>query len=117
MKGDEERVIRAFVAWLEADGWSVDREVSFCDVVAQRGGETLFAEAKGETAAIGLDVDTMYGQILRRMPLAEDPSYRFAVIVPTRSKSAVMRVPKRTRSLLRIKVYEITAEGRVLEFE
>jgi hypothetical protein len=28
----------------------------------------LYAEAKGRTAAIGLDVDTLYGQLLRRMP-------------------------------------------------
>jgi hypothetical protein len=115
MRDDEARVIQAFVRWLEAEGWSVEQEVSFCDVVARRDGETLFAEAKGETAAIGLDTDTMYGQILRRMPIEEDDSYRFAVVVPTRAVAAALRVPKRTRDLLRIAVFEVTAEGAVRE--
>ena len=108
-------MIQAFVAWLESDGWAVELEVDFCDVVARRGGETLFAEAKGETAAIGTDVDTMYGQILQRMPIAEDESYRFAVVVPTRARDAAARVPRRTRELLRISVYEVTADGQVLD--
>lgn len=115
MRGDEARVIAAFVAWLVAEGWSVEQEVGFCDVVARRDGVTLFAEAKGETAAIGLDIDTMYGQILRRMPLEGDESFRFAVVVPTRAKAAALRVPKRTRDALRISVFEVTAAGKVLE--
>jgi len=45
----------------------VAREVEFADVYAERGVERLYAEAKGRTAAIGLDVDTLYGQLLRRM--------------------------------------------------
>lgn len=117
MRGDEARVVAAFVAWLEAEGWTVEQEVDFCDVVARRDGMTMFAEAKGETAAVGLDVDTMYGQLLRRMPIAEDESYRFAVVVPTRARHAALRVPRRTRDLLRISVYEVTAEGAVLEIE
>jgi hypothetical protein len=117
VRGDEARVIRAFVAWLEAEGWSVELEVDFCDVVARRGGETMFAEAKGETTLPGLDVDTMYGQVLRRMPIADDESYRFAVVVPTRARDAALRVPKRTRDLLRISVYEVTAEGEVRGIE
>jgi hypothetical protein len=36
-------------------------------VFARRGDERLYAEAKGRMAAIGLDVDTLYGQLLRRM--------------------------------------------------
>lgn len=117
MRGDEARVIAGFVDWLGSEGWSVEREVDFCDVVAKRDGETLFAEAKGETAAIGLDVDTMYGQILRRMPLAADESFRFAVVVPTCAKAAAVRVPKRTRDLLRITVFEVTEEGYVVEID
>ena len=113
MRGDEARVIAAFVTWLEAEGWSVESEVDFCDVVARREDETLFAEAKGETAAIGTDVDTMYGQVLRRMPIAENESYRFAVVVPTRARAAALRVPKRTRDILRISVYSVTSEGEV----
>ncbi len=113
MRGDEERVVSAFCGWLEDDGWSVRREVDFCDVVAERGDETLFAEAKGRTAAIGLDVDTLYGQLLRRVPLHDTGTARFGVIVPTSARAAALRVPEATRHLLRITVYLVDENGRV----
>jgi hypothetical protein len=70
----------------------VKREVDFVDVYAERGAECLYAEAKGRTAAIGLDVDTLYGQLLRRMknPAAEA---QYAVVVPTAAVAAARRVP------------------------
>lgn len=61
-------MVDAFNHYLEADEWEVSREVDFCDVVAKRGTQTIYAEAKGKTAAMGLDTDTLYGQLLRRMP-------------------------------------------------
>jgi hypothetical protein len=109
MRSDEARVIAAFERHLINDGWTVTREVEFCDLVAERDRRRLFVEAKGRTAAPGLDVDTMYGQILRRMPLdADDTSHHFAVVVPTgAAKKAELRVPARVRQLLRIAVYAI----------
>lgn len=47
--GDEPR-LAAFQAWLEAQGWSVTLEVNFCDVLARRGTQVLYAEAKGITS-------------------------------------------------------------------
>ena len=61
----------AFADWPQHDGWTVDMEVDFVDVSARRRGERLYAEAKGRTADMGLDVDTMYGQLLRQM---KDPA-------------------------------------------
>lgn len=61
VRGDEERVIEAFCAFLNEQGWQTEREVGFIDVVAQKDGRRILAEAKGRTAAIGLDVDTMFG--------------------------------------------------------
>ena len=92
MRGDEERVVAAFVDWLRQNGWTVKREVDFVDVYAERDAERMYAEAKGRTAAIGLDVDTLYGQLLRRMndPAAEA---RYAVVVPTAAVAAARRVP------------------------
>lgn len=55
-------------AWLETDGWTITSELYFVDVIAERAGEKLYAEAKGRTTAPGLDIDTAYGQLLRRMP-------------------------------------------------
>jgi hypothetical protein len=106
-------VIDAFARHLAEGGWNVSPEVDFCDLVAERAGERLFVEAKGRTAAIGTDVDTMYGQLLRRMPLAEDPGSRFAVVVPTRAELAALRVPSRVRALLSVDVYVVDDGGAV----
>ena len=113
MRGDEQRVVDAFARYLGERGWLVSPEVDFCDLVAERGGERLFVEAKGRTAAIGTDVDTMYGQILRRMPIAEDPAARFAVVVPARAQTAALRVPPRVRALLSVEVFVVDDAGTV----
>jgi hypothetical protein len=80
MVGDEARVLDAFCIWLETHGWTTRREVAFVDT-ASRGDHRLYAEAKGRTASVGPDVDTMYGQLLRRMPAEELGSAIFAVVV------------------------------------
>jgi hypothetical protein len=113
VRGDEKRVVDSFCAWLEHDGWEVSREAAFVDVVARKGRRTLYAEAKGRTAAIGLDIDTMYGQILRRMPFDEDPAALFAVVVPEEAARAALRVKKRVRDVLRIQIYAIGRDGSV----
>jgi len=117
MRGDESRVVEAFCQHLVDHGWQVRREVGFCDVVAQRGSETLYAEAKGRTSEPGLDVDTLYGQLLRRMPIGEDMSARFAVVVPASAKVAALRVPASVRALLRVDVYTVGDEGHVSQVE
>ncbi len=113
MRGDEARVVEVFCRHLQENGWSVTREVDFCDVIAEKDGERIYAEAKGRTAAVGLDVDTLYGQLLRRMPIADDAGARFAVVVPTEGAKAVARVPERLRELLRIDLYVIDENGKV----
>lgn len=113
MRGDEQRVVEAFCTWLEAAGWTVTREIDFADVLAERDGTRLYAEAKGRTAAMGLDVDTMYGQILRRMPLKDDPDVHFAIVVPEEAEAAVLRVPPRVRDALDIRVFVVEADNTV----
>jgi hypothetical protein len=112
MRGDEKRVVDAFVAWLQQNGWTADTELNFVDVCARRGDERMYAEAKGRTAAIGLDVDTLYGQLLRRMA---DPSAgaRYAVVVPTVAVQAALRVPAWVHQRLSIDVYEVDDAGKV----
>lgn len=112
MHGDEKRVVDAFVAWLQEDGWMANTEVNFVDVYARRGDECLYAEAKGRTAAIGLDVDTLYGQLLRRMT-DPDSGARYAVVVPTPAVQAALRVPAWVRQRLGIDVYEVDDAGTV----
>ena len=112
MRGDELRVVDAFAAWLESEGWEVRREVEFVDIMATRHGETLYAEAKGRTAAVGLDVDTVYGQLLRRMR-DESAGARYAVVIPTEAVTAALRVPPWVRHRLAVAVYEVAETGAV----
>jgi len=63
----------------------------------------------------GLDVDTLYGQLLRRMPDTEQEPARFAVVVPDTAPRAALRVPSRIRSLLRIDLYTVSETGVVRE--
>jgi len=110
----EVEVVEAFSAALRADGWDVHTEVDFVDVVAERGDWTLYAEAKGTTSSPGLDVDTMYGQLLRRMPADERPGVRWAAVVPEHVLPAVLRVPASVRARLVIDVYSVSSEGQVM---
>src|SRR4051812_17912496 len=112
MREDELRVVDAFAVWLESEGWEVRREVEFVDIMATRDGEALYAEAKGRTAAVGLDVDTMYGQLLRRMR-DESAGARYAVVIPTEAVTAALRVPAWVRARLAVDVYEVAETGVV----
>lgn len=87
----EADVVAAFVSWLEQEGWRVSTEVDWADVVAERGSERLVAEAKGKTSGPGLDVDPLYGQLLRRMASSAETQY--AVVVPEALVPAAERVP------------------------
>ena len=113
MRGDEKRVVDAFCAYLERDGWSVQTEVARVDVVAKRGSEHLYAEAKGRTEGRSVDVDTLYGQLLRRMPNDEVGHARFAVVVPEGMVREAKRVPSRVRLILNIDVYAVSDTGEV----
>jgi hypothetical protein len=100
---DEDRVVRAFCLWLTSEGWTtVETEKDFIDVVAERGDEKLYAEVKGKTTSRpGVGLDTLYGQLLRRIPSEEvgEPKTRFAVVVPKNAETAALRVPVRVRQL------------------
>jgi hypothetical protein len=89
----------------------VRTEVACADVIAERDGERLVAEAKGMTTAPGLDLDTLYGQLLRRM--TSDPSTRRAVVVPKELVKAAARVPQAVRDTLRVDIYGVTMDYEV----
>ena len=112
MRGDEERIILAFIAWLEREGWSVQREVAFVDVLAEKDEHRLYAEVKGRTSSPGTDIDTMCGQLLRRM-VDPDEQASYAVVVPAGALNAALRVPGWIRERLGIEVYAVTDDGEV----
>lgn len=113
MIGDEARVTAAFTAWLRDAGWTVRLEVAHVDVVAERGTQRLSAEVKGRTTDAGLDVDTTYGQLLRRMTDTEPGDVRYGIVVPTAAVRAALRVPAHVRIALHIDVYEVDDSGTV----
>lgn len=112
-KGDEARVVAAFTRHLVAEGWTiVTTPGSWADVIAVRGAERLVAEAKGNTGSnAGLDIDTMFGQLLRRMGDAGVTTW--AVVVPTSVAPKVLRVPRAILDRLHIDVFEVTDAGEV----
>jgi hypothetical protein len=112
MCGDELRVVDAFAASLGRRGGEVRREVEFVDIMVTRHDETLYAEAKGRTEAVGLDVETMYGQLLRRMR-DESAGACYAVVIPTKAVTAALRVPPWVRHRLAVTVYEVAETGAV----
>jgi hypothetical protein len=107
----EAEVVEYFRGWLEAEGWQVEPEVAWADVTATRGERTLIAEAKGTTTDIGLDVDTAYGQLLRRM--SDDSSTVYAVVVPKPAVKAALRVPDHVLAALRLSVFSVAEDGTV----
>lgn len=109
--GKEAHVVAALSAWLTERGWSVTTEIDYLDIRAERGDERLYVEAKGRTSSPGLDVDTMFGQLLRRMT---DETARYGVVVPDgRPLTAVLRIPEPVRRRLRIEVYAVSDDGTV----
>lgn len=114
MRGDEARVVEAFCDYLVAEGWIISDEPGYTYVVARRDEVTLYAEVKGRTTDPGLDADTMYGQLLRRMQAEALGRDTFAVVVPTAALRSALRVPERVRQILGIAVYEVTDSGDVI---
>ncbi|MFP3712567.1 hypothetical protein [Puerhibacterium sp. TATVAM-FAB25] len=81
-------------------------------MVGQRGVERIVAEVKGYTTRPGLDVDTLYGQLLRRMA-SRDEETRFAAVVPPSMAAAATRVPWVIRDLLSVDLALVADDGTV----
>ncbi len=107
----EHEIVAVFLHWLRSDGWEVSTEVAWADVAAVREGERFVCEVKGKTSEVGLDVDTVYGQLLRRM--ADESGTRYAIVVPSAAIRAALRVPERVRERLGITVYEVAEDDTV----
>jgi hypothetical protein len=115
-RGSEAPVERGFKRWLEREGWRLISDAgSWADVIAERVFEVRNDdEVKGFTSGnTGTDVDTMFGQLLRRM--MPGGATTWAIIVPTRTLPKVLRVPVEVRRALGIRVFEVRNDDEVIE--
>ena len=109
----EKQVEDAFAAHLRADGWDVStNNRDYVDLLAKRGSEVIVAELKGHTSSPGLDVDTGYGQLLRRMD-PEQASVRYALVVPATLRKHVTRVCQGVRERLGVELYVVDDDGAI----
>jgi hypothetical protein len=81
--------------------------------VASGGDRRIYAEAKGRTAAIGLDVDTITASSCAVCHLKRLALIQFAVVVTDVAGEVQLRVPERVRAVLRIHVHSATEDGEV----
>ena len=78
--------------------------------MAWRGAERIIAEVKGHTSEPGTDVDTLYGQLLRKMA-PDHADTLFALVVPESLRRWVDRVPEEARAKLGIEVWLVPDVG------
>lgn len=111
----EAAVNSIFAAWLESQGWMVDRSAFDADIVARRGETELRVEVKGDASDRGIDEDTSYGQLLRRM--VPNAQVQYALVGHSGAMDLLERVPAFVRWRLGVGLYEVTDDGHVIEHE
>jgi hypothetical protein len=113
--GSEATVVEVFSGWLVEQGWECQERPKYGDhpdIVARHpDGRRLIVEAKGFTRDAGSDVDTGYGQLLRRMK--GEPATAYALVVAGTIVRFAQRVPAEVRSRLGIALYTVDFTGKV----
>ena len=113
--GSETTVIEVFSAWLAEQGWEcaqLPAHGDHPDIDARHpDGRRLIVEAKGFSRDAGADLDTGYGQLLRRMK--GEPATTYALVVAGTVVRFAQRVPSDVRSRLGIALYTVDFNGKV----
>lgn len=111
----EAEALARFAAYLDQQGWKVPPTPrgDYPDVDARHRetGARLVAEVKGQTSEPGLDTDTAYGQLLRRMDTEPEPGTRYTLVLPEALRVKAERVPAHVREMLRVEVWLVPDEG------
>jgi hypothetical protein len=113
--GSEATVVEVFSAWLTEQGWECEKlppRGDYPDIDARHSdGRRLVVEAKGFTRDAGIDLDTGYGQLLRRM--RGEPDTTYALVVAKTVVRFAQRVPSEVRRQLGIALYAVDTNGNV----
>lgn len=113
--GSEAAVVEAFAAWLDEQGWQRAELPAYGDQpdidARHPDGRRVIVEAKGFSRDAGADLDTGYGQLLRRMK--GEPATSYALVVAKTVVRFAQRVPSEVRSALGIALYAVDANGNV----
>lgn len=109
----ENEILAAFLTWASNNGFEEEAVRGHEDAVITDHHGIVIVEAKGTTKSAGTDVDTLYGQLLRRMHQHHPISTRYAAVVPDTALDAALRVDDRVREQLRIDVYSVGPDGTV----
>jgi len=111
----EATVVEVFSAWLVEQGWECAERPSRGDqpaIVARHSdGRRLVVEAKGFSRDASADLDTGYGQLLRRMN--GEPATTYALVVAGTVVRFAQRVPSEVRAKLGIVLYKVDFNGEV----
>lgn len=82
------------------------------DLIAKKQGECWIVEAKGLTSSVGLDFNTCLGQLVKWMSSAEN-IYALAIPKHEKYKRQCVLLPKYVRSVLKIHIIVVDADGVV----
>lgn len=113
--GSEATVVEVFKSWLTEQGWACEKLPPRGDYPAvdarHPDGRRLIVEAKGFSRDAAADLDSGYGQILRR--IKGEPATTYALVVAATVVRFAQRVPSEVRSKLGIALYTVDAHGAV----
>ncbi len=113
MRGDETRVVEAFCKHLQNDGWDVQREVQFVDVMATRGRRPSTQRPRVERPRSAWMLTPSTGSSCAACRTKPRVPSLGVVVVPESAVPAALRVPEWIRTKLGVHIWAVADQGHV----